>query len=135
MDLVLKWFLVIYFAVLIGLITCYIFLDKICLVKAYISLFINDKEFRDTLISLRFHYLKRRILLYKYHRSIRRCLKHDGWKIVWDIKTFRRVCISRRGFRISLKDAYAYITKHGDPKDIFYWGDVFDLWNRTSEEM
>lgn len=135
MNLVLKWFLVIYFAILIGLITCYIFLDKICLVKAYISLFINDKEFRDTLISLRFYYFKRRILLYKYHRSIRRCLKHDGWKIVWDMKTFRRVCVSRRGFRISLKDAYEYITKHGDPKDIFYWGDVFDLWNRTSEEM
>ena len=135
MDLVLKWILVIYFAVLIILITGYIFLDKICFVKAYISLFINDKEFRDTLLFLNLNYLKRHILLYKYHRSIRRYLKHDGWKIVWDIKTFRRVCVSRRGFRIPLKDAYEYITKHADPKDIFYWGDVFDMWNRTSEEM
>lgn len=71
----------------------------------------------------------------KLERLVRDYMKECGWKIVWDIKTFRRVCISRRGFRIPLKDAYSYIRKHGDPMDIFYWGDVFDLWNRTSEEM
>ncbi len=135
MDLVLKWFLVIYFTVLLILIAGYIFMYPICFAVIYISTFIKDKEFRDTVLSLHFKNFKKNILLYKFHRHIRDYLKHNGWKIVWDIKTFRRICISRRGFRIPLKDAYSYIRKHGDPTDIFYWGDVFDLWNRTSEEM
>lgn len=135
MNLVLKWILVIYFAILLILIAGYIFMYPICYAVIYIATFIKDKEFRDSLISLHFKNFKKSILLCKFHRHIRQYLKHNGWKIVWDIKTFRLVCISRRGFRISLKDAYSYIRKHGDPTDIFYWGDVFDLWNRTSEEM
>lgn len=70
----------------------------------------------------------------KFERLVRNYMKDTGWKIAWEKSIRGWMCISRSGFRITLKDACAYIKNHNDPNDRYYWADDFDVWNYVRKD-
>lgn len=70
----------------------------------------------------------------KFERMVSQYMKDTGWKIRYD-KTIRGwMCISRSGFRITLKNACEYIRNHNDPNDRYYWVDDFRMWNYVRKD-
>lgn len=70
----------------------------------------------------------------KFERMVRKYMEDTGWKISWDKSIRGWMCISRSGFRITLKDACTYIKNHNDPNDRYYWADDFDVWNYVRKD-
>lgn len=70
----------------------------------------------------------------KFERLVRKYMEDTGWKIAWDKRIRGWMCISRSGFRITLKDACTYIKNHNDPNDRYYWADDFDVWNYVRKD-
>ena len=70
----------------------------------------------------------------KFERLVKSYMKDTGWKIVRDKSIHGWMCISRSGFRITLKDACTYIKNHNDPNDRYYWADDFDMWNYVRKD-
>lgn len=75
---------------------------------------------------------KRRDLYLEY--LVGRYMLDSGWKIRWDKVVKGWMCISRSGFRITLKNACAYVKNHNDEKDPYYWADDFRMWNYVRKE-
>lgn len=69
----------------------------------------------------------------KFERMVRNYMEDTGWKIAWEKSIRGWMCISRSGFRITLKDACTYI-KNNDPNDRYYWADDFDVWNYVRKD-
>ena len=61
-------------------------------------------------------------------------MKTSGWKIRWDKVVKGWMCISRSGFRITLKNAVQYVQDHNDKSDRYYWADDFRMWNYVRKE-
>lgn len=65
----------------------------------------------------------------KLKRMVRNYMEHTGWRIVWAKNIRGWMCISRSGFRITLKDACNYVKDHNDKDDLCYWANDFMVWN------
>ena len=69
----------------------------------------------------------------KLKRMVRNYMEHTGWRIVWAKSIRGWMCISRSGFRITLKDACNYVKDHNDKDDQCYWANDFMVWNYVDE--
>ena len=64
---------------------------------------------------------------------VREYMEERGWRIVWDKSIRGWMCISRSGFRITLKNACNYVKDHNDANDPYYWANDFMVWNYVNE--
>lgn len=69
----------------------------------------------------------------KLESLVRKYMEECGWRIVWDKSICGWMCISRSGFRITLKDACKYVKDHNDENDPCYWVNDFMMWNYVDE--
>ncbi len=69
----------------------------------------------------------------KLEHLVREYMEECGWRVVWDKSIRGWMCISRSGFRITLKDARNYVKDHNDKNDPCYWVNDFMMWNYVDE--
>lgn len=70
----------------------------------------------------------------QFERMVSQYMKDTGWKICWDKSIRDWMCISRSGFRITLKNACQYIRDHNDENDRYYWVTDFMMWNYVRKD-